>query len=416
MNEIYQKALEKIPVILDATDNVEKTFQTVFSEVKNVMPYNVGFVFYFNADGLNLQYESKNINFPKNVTISESFREKILNSEFFEFDNKSKFSKELQLEDKTNYFVILPLLIQGVVFGCILFGRDEKFSKSDLNVLKAFTAVCAYAIKDAELADIFKMQSKILQKNVEETSIAYGEIEQANKKIVEENKIKNEVLANISHELRTPLNAIIGFSEILKSEHLGQLTNKQAHCVNDIQVSSIHLLGMINEILDISKIESNMLKFSPNNVDFSLLLSETVNIIAPLALKKNVKITTKTDIKSSYWGDYQKLQQILFNLLSNSIKFTPKDGYIEVCVSEDLDNFTLSVKDNGIGIDKKHHEEIFSKFVQIENDMAQKESSTGLGLTITKELVKLHQGEITLESKLNEGAKFIIKLPKLRID
>ena len=220
-------------------------------------------------------------------------------------------------------------------------------------------------------------------------------------------------MANISHELRTPLNAIIGFSQALDSKIFGDLNEKQAEYIKDIQISSLHLLGMINEILDISKLEANAMKFNPAKLNPTQVIQEVVNILEPLYKNKNIAVEFNKDISANIQADYQKFQQILYNLLSNAIKFTGNGGKIEIHQEIKDNDYILKVKDNGVGIDKKYHNKIFKKFVHIDNIYSNTVHSTGLGLTITKELVKLHNGKITLESEVDKGTTFIMEFKKI---
>ena len=215
--------------------------------------------------------------------------------------------------------------------------------------------------------------------------------------------------------MRTPLNSILGFADILTTQIYGNLNSKQEEYINDIKVSGTHLLGMINEILDMSKIEANAMKIVKSSFPISRALTEVCNILLPLAQKKNIHINAAMAYDFEVFADYQKIQQILYNLLSNAIKFTPKDGKIEIIQSENKKDYTLKIKDNGIGIDKKYHNKIFKKFVHINNESSHGQHSTGLGLTITKELVKLHNGKIILESELNKGTTFTMEFKNIII-
>ena len=232
-----------------------------------------------------------------------------------------------------------------------------------------------------------------------------------NERILEADKAKNEFLANISHELRTPLNSILGFADILSTRIYGDLNPKQEEYINDIKVSGTHLLGMINEILDMSKIEANAIKIVKSTFPISRALTEVCNILAPLAQKKNIHINAAMQYDFEVFADYQKIQQILYNLVSNAIKYSPENDEIEIAVAHTDKSFQIAVHDNGIGIDPKYHGKIFAKFVQLDSAYTKKESSTGLGLTITKELVELHGGKISLISEINNGSTFIVDIP-----
>lgn len=312
---------------------------------------------------------------------------------------------------KNNGFVICTkLLIRNSLFGFVVAIRDDNYTQDEIKSFEALVSVVAYLIKDYELNDVFKMQLKALQDAIEEKNIAYETIEKQHKKLIELDKTKTAFLANISHELRTPLNAIIGFSQALSYKIFGELNKKQEEYVKDIHISGLHLLGMINEILDLSKIESKAMKISLSELSPAIVIQEAINILSPLSEQKAIKVHFINQSVKNIMADYQKLQQILFNLLSNAIKFTPEGGNITIKIYEDDKDFILEVKDTGVGIDKKYHNKIFTKFVHLNNLYTKGQSSTGLGLTITKELVKLHKGKITLESTVNKGSTFKVRL------
>ena len=258
---------------------------------------------------------------------------------------------------------------------------------------------------------MFKIQIKALKDWIIEKQEAYKTIKDQNERILEADKVKNEFLANISHELRTPLNSILGFADILTTQIYGDLNPKQTEYINDIKVSGTHLLGMINEILDMSKIEAHAMKIVKSTFPISRALTEVCNILLPLAQKKNIHINAAMAFDFDVFADYQKIQQILYNLVSNAIKYSPENDEIEIAVAHTGKSFQIAVHDNGIGIDPKYHGKIFAKFVQLDSAYTKKESSTGLGLTITKELVELHGGKISLISEVNNGSTFIVEIP-----
>ncbi|MDD3436374.1 MAG: HAMP domain-containing sensor histidine kinase, partial [Candidatus Gastranaerophilales bacterium] len=256
----------------------------------------------------------------------------------------------------------------------------------------------------------FKVQLQALKDSIVQTKATYKTIKEQNLKILEADKVKNEFLANISHELRTPLNAIIGFSEMLANQFFGSLNEKQSEYVKEIHLSGIQLLEMINEILDISKIEAQAMTLNRSEFMISQAVDEVVNVVNPLAAKKSIIIEKNIKQDGKVFFDFQKIRQILYNLLSNAIKFTPEHGKININVKFTKDNFIMEVKDSGIGIASKDQEKIFAKFVKLKNAYTKKESSTGLGLTITKKLVEMHNGEITVKSTVNKGATFTVKI------
>ncbi|MDR1167494.1 MAG: HAMP domain-containing histidine kinase [Heliobacteriaceae bacterium] len=284
------------------------------------------------------------------------------------------------------------LKIKNTRFGQIIITRQSKFNSDEAKIFKTCAGVISNILKDIEITGILNMQVNALQKGF--------------RKVLDAEKVKNGFLANISHELRTPLNAIIGFSELLDGDFAGALNPKQKEYVNDIRVSGLHLLGMINGILDMSKLEAHAMKLNPSSFSLKQSVNEILNIINPLAQKKNIKTLSKMKDFEIY-ADYQKIHQILFNLASNAVKFSDEGGTVKITAEKNADNITISVIDNGIGIDKKHHSKIFKKFEQLGSNT----NSTGLGLTITKELVKLHNGTINVKSEPGKGSAFTVTLP-----
>ena len=419
MNENFKIVLNRIPEILSSNDDLDKNFEKISNELKNIVEYNNVYICYLNAGCANIQYrktfiQSEPVEPTENIiNFPEVLKTKLYENTVIEFDEKSGFFKALGLKETNSTFLLIKLNIRETIFGFLLISRQKNncFTNDELEIAKAFSALISYSIKDSELSSVFKLQLRALQDSIVEKANAYEIIKKQNEKILAADKLKNEFLANISHELRTPLNAIIGFSEALGMKVFGPLTEKQEEYVTDINASGIHLLGMINEILEISKIESKAIKLSPARFNIQTSLNEVVNIVRPLANKKSIKLEKDTKDMCEIDADYQKIQQILYNLLSNAIKFTMENGEIHIGYTYDKKHMTLYVKDNGVGIDMKYKGKIFGKFVQLNNVYTKKESSTGLGLTITKELVELHGGKIWFESIVGEGTTFFVKLP-----
>ena len=243
------------------------------------------------------------------------------------------------------------------------------------------------------------------------------------------NQAKSEFLANMSHELRTPLNHIIGFTELLVGKHFGELNDTQDEYLNDVLTSSRHLLSLINDILDLSKVEAGKLHLEPGNVNLKGLLEHSLTLFKEKAMKRGVQLTTDIDgIPETIRADDRKLKQIMYNLLSNAVKFIPDDGKVRLSANRfssgesKTDEFQLrpnedyveiSVMDSGIGIKEEDRERIFNPFEQIENSASKRFQGTGLGLSLTKSLVELHGGKIWVESDgEGEGSifKFVIPL------
>lgn len=230
------------------------------------------------------------------------------------------------------------------------------------------------------------------------------------------NRAKSEFLANMSHELRTPMNAIMGFSQVLQRQFFGELNEKQAEYVNDILESSGHLLSLINDILDLSKVEAGKTELDQlSTMVLKSLLENSLVMIKEKALKHDISLDLRLPDELSdleILADERKLKQIMFNLLSNAAKFTPDGGAITVEASKKDGEVTISVSDTGIGITPKEQEKVFEKFYQASSSISGKTPGTGLGLALAKDLVELHGGKIRVESDgKNTGSRFSFTLP-----
>lgn len=256
---------------------------------------------------------------------------------------------------------------------------------------------------------LLREQAKELEKRVKERT---QELAVANKFLEKANQAKSDFLTNMSHELRTPLNIIIGFTEVLRDGSFGRIDKKQAEFVNNILVSSKHLLGLINDILDLSKIESGKIELVSNEFLLPELIKSIKIIIEELALKKNITIDSRISSKVSVINaDEEKIKQIMYNLLSNAIKFTPDGGKIDIRADIKNKKLWVSVADTGIGIKQKDIDKLFESFHQINNEYTRKYKGTGLGLVLTKKLVELHGGKIFVESKFGKGSTFTFTIP-----
>lgn len=409
--KIYKDTLNLIPKLFSVEFSLNNG-EAFFKMLKKVIDFEDCYVFLLNSEDIQLKLTHNNqsdISPDKTVDISTNLAKKLFENKSEILGKKSELISLLGL--KSENYLISKLAIRETVFGFLLIGRPHEFKKNDLTIIDSITSVLSYKIKDLELSNVFKIQLKALKNAVQETNDAYRTIKSQNKKIVAADKIKNEFLASVSHELRTPLNAIIGFSDILTSQVYGDLNDKQVAYVKDIQIAGIQLLGMVNEILDISKIEANAIKLVKRYFEVSRPVIETCNILMPLIKNKNINLSYHIDKDIDIFADYQKIQQVLYNLLSNAIKYTPDKGSIVITVTNTAKKVRFSIKDSGIGIDKKDQKRIFGKFVQLEDAFYKKETSTGLGLTITKQLVEMHKGTIKIISEKGKGAEFIVTLP-----
>jgi signal transduction histidine kinase len=221
---------------------------------------------------------------------------------------------------------------------------------------------------------------------------------------------KSEFLANMSHELRTPLNAIIGFSQVLKQQMFGELNARQAEYIDDVLSSGQHLLSLINDILDLAKVEAGRMELQPTIFPLAGVLEAAMSMVRERATKQGVRLTTAIDPSVGLLeADERKVKQILFNLLSNAVKFTPGGGQVRLAARAVDEEVEISVRDTGVGISAEDQVKIFEEFYQVGPGKTQE--GTGLGLALTKALVQLHHGRLSVESEPGAGSTFTVTVP-----
>jgi signal transduction histidine kinase len=287
----------------------------------------------------------------------------------------------------------VPLLFEQKIMGALTIYRRESgtFAREVVNLLRTFATQSVLAIQNARL---------------------FREIEDKSTQIEAANRHKSEFLANMSHELRTPLNAIIGFSEVLQEKLFGELNEKQAEYTSDILTSGQHLLSLINEILDLSKVEAGRMELELAPFDLPLAIDNARTFVRERATRHGITLDLDVDERlGEYIGDERKIKQILLNLLSNAVKFTPEGGRIGINARQANGSVEISVTDTGIGIALEDQPRIFEEFRQVGRDYAHKVEGTGLGLALAKKFVELHGGRIWVESEVGKGSTFIFTLP-----
>jgi signal transduction histidine kinase len=288
----------------------------------------------------------------------------------------------------------VPLLREDRIIGGLVVRRKStgEFRPEVIELLKTFATQSVLAIQNARL---------------------FREIEDKSGQIEAANRHKSEFLANMSHELRTPLNAIIGFSEVLSERMFGELNEKQAEYTDDILSSGRHLLSLINEILDLSKVEAGRMELELVKFDLPLAIDNARTFVRERAVKHGINLEVSVDERlGDYVGDERKIKQILLNLLSNAVKFTPEGGRIGINARKVDGSVEISVSDTGIGIAPEDQPKIFEEFRQVGADYAHKVEGTGLGLTLAKKFVELHGGRIWVTSEVGKGSTFSFTLPE----
>jgi signal transduction histidine kinase len=288
----------------------------------------------------------------------------------------------------------VPLLREdGVVGGLVVRRRQPgEFSSELVELLQTFANQAALAIQNARL---------------------FRELEDKSVQLEVANRHKSEFLANMSHELRTPLNAVIGFSEVLLEQMFGEVNDKQAEYLQDILSSGRHLLSLINDILDLSKIEAGRMELEVGEFSLPLMLETTITLVRERASRSGIALSLETDERlDAVVADERKIKQVVVNLLSNAVKFTPQGGRVAVRALPADGTVEISVSDTGIGIAAEDQEAIFEEFRQVGTDYARKREGTGLGLALARRLVELHGGRIWVKSELGRGSTFTLSLPR----
>ncbi|MBI4563729.1 MAG: PAS domain S-box protein [Planctomycetes bacterium] len=263
-----------------------------------------------------------------------------------------------------------------------------------------------YVLISKDITEQKRLEEQLRRKN--------EELEEQNRRVQEANRLKSEFLANMSHELRTPLNGIIGFAELMFDGKVGPVSAEHKEYLGDILTSARHLLQLINDVLDLAKVESGKMDFRPEKVDLVKLIGEVRDILRTLAARKRIRIETHVDPQiPDVVVDPAKLKQVLYNYLSNALKFTPDEGSVRVRVgAEDSDAFRLEVEDSGIGIKPGDQGRLFVEFQQLDASAAKKYPGTGLGLALTRRIVEAQGGQVGVRSTPGKGSVFFAILPR----
>jgi two-component system, NtrC family, sensor kinase len=300
--------------------------------------------------------------------------------------------RDILLRTGTRAILAIPMLREGQLIGGLTVNKKTpgEFPPEVVELLKTFATQSVLAIQNARL---------------------FREIEQKSRELEAASRHKSEFLANMSHELRTPLNAIIGFSEVLSERMFGELNAKQEEYLKDIHASGQHLLSLINDILDLSKIEAGRMELELTDFHLPTALDNALTLVRERAGRRGIALRMATDEQLDYVrADERKVRQVVLNLLSNAIKFTPEGGRIEVRAVPVDGSIEVSVTDTGVGIAPEDQEAIFEEFRQV-GTADKKVEGTGLGLTLCRKFVELHGGRIWVKSRVDVGSTFTFTIP-----
>jgi len=303
--------------------------------------------------------------------------------------------RENLIESGVRAILAVPMVREGHLIGClgVTRNRSGEFPAETIDLLRTFATQSALAIQNARL---------------------FLEIEDKSRQLEVASQHKSEFLANMSHELRTPLNAIIGFSEVLTDRMFGELNEKQEEYLQDIYASGTHLLSLINDILDLSKIEAGRMELELADFHLPTALDNALTLVRERAGRRSITLQTSVDERlGEVRADERKIRQVVLNLLSNAIKFTPEGGRIEVAAMPKDGSVEISVSDTGVGIAPEDQEAVFEEFRQV-GTADKKAEGTGLGLTLCRKFIELHDGRIWVKSQVGVGSTFTFTIPVRR--
>jgi signal transduction histidine kinase/CBS domain-containing protein/ActR/RegA family two-component response regulator len=336
---------------------------------------------------------------------------------------------------QTRAKILIPIIEDGVLWGLLEAAESHKprqWEPAAVDLLQQLATQLAIAIQQTtayqhlqvELHERRLAEQRLeqlnaeLERRVQERTV---ELQRMNQELARATRLKDEFLANMSHELRTPLNAILGMTEGLQEEIFGIVNEKQTKALHTLESSATHLLSLINDILDVAKIESGQIRLEHTSISVSHLFSSSLPFIKQLALQKRIQLEMQLDEDlTDLLVDELRIRQVLINLLTNAVKFTREGGKVMLTAARLLDTdglppernyLRIAVIDNGIGITPENINKLFRPFVQIDSTLNRQHSGTGLGLALVKQIVELHGGRVELTSELGAGSCFKIDLP-----
>jgi len=308
----------------------------------------------------------------------------------------------------------VPLRSNGDIIGTLIVASHDlhSFSSDDIHLLNTIGEGLGPALKNAQLHRALQEKTRQLDAQNKELVEKQEKLVEKTKEVEKASQAKSEFLAHMSHELRTPLNVVIGFSQLMLDNIPGEINEEQRQCLNEILNSGEHLLNLINDVLDLSKIESGKVGLKLADITLTKVIESLTSTVMPMLAprKQSLDVELEEGLPPIY-ADKAKLKQVLLNLLSNATKFTPDGGRLKIEAVREGDWCQVSVVDNGTGIKKEDQERIFEPFSQLDTTPAKESSGTGLGLAIVKKIIEKHGGQVWVESEYEKGSRFTFTLP-----
>jgi PAS domain S-box-containing protein len=416
-------ALRLIDTAISSSFDLHVTLEVVLQQVLTQLVVDASALLLFNPELRTIEYAAS-VGFRSNALLYTKLRlgegyasQAVLERKTIHIsdlmETKGKLAKALQAanEEFVDYYGT-PLIVKGEIKGVLeIYHRSHLQPDSDwLEFLETLAGQAAIAIDNAQLFESLQNSNANLERRVLERTL---ELQRTNGELESANRAKDEFLANMSHELRTPLTSILGLSESLLEQRSAWLTDHQQKSIEIIESSGRHLLGLINDILDLSKIEAGKFDYYPQPISVDETCRSCLAFVKAQATKKSINITYVNEAAIlKIFADPRRLKQILINLLNNAVKFTPQHGNVilQVNANREEDLIQFSVTDTGIGIAAEDLQRLFRPFVQVESGLNRSYDGTGLGLALVQKLTDLHGGSVTVESEVGKGSCFTVNL------
>ncbi|MCM8793984.1 MAG: GAF domain-containing sensor histidine kinase, partial [Candidatus Omnitrophica bacterium] len=432
LNKIQQELDKKINGLYTLHEmgrNINMTFdvEEVFNSIKENFIQKLGFEKFLI---LLLDEKDKTLKCRRMIGFSEEeiaeIKEKIEN--FIPFKNIMRDGKPLLVErpETANFeekeigeflrlrsFIIVPVYLKELVIGLVVIGNESLYSRvteGDVELISILANQIAQGIENSRLYEQLWHSYQELEIRVKERT---KELARANEELKRLNQIKSEFVASVAHELRTPLTSIKGYASILATGKLGEMSTEQRERLERIDRHSSELAKLINDLLDISRIESGKIGMDIKEIPLRELLKNILELINPQAEEKNIEVHWEIrDNLDTIFADYDHLRRVFINLLGNAIKFTPQRGKISISIYKEDGYIRTDISDTGIGIAPEDLSRIFTEFFRADNPINREKKGTGLGLSLCKKIIEAHKGKIWVNSALGKGSTFSFTIPE----
>jgi len=414
--------LQKISQLISTTLDEAEIFNRIKKPLIIELGFQRGFILILDKNKnfswkMNLGYSEKELSQHKDfITTDNLFTEvlgegKLISSIGLSESNRNKISHMFDVA----YFIICPILTQDGILGLMFVGNKSQatpLTEGDEELISIFATQLGQSIENARLFEEVYRSHHDLELKVKERTKELGDLLEEVKKI---SKKKSDFVSAVSHELRTPLTSIKGYASILMSGVMGEIPDTVKERLSKINRHSDNLVKLINELLDISRIESGRVTMKREKLNLLELIEAISDLLVPQLKEKQIDLIRQTpkDL-SPVLVDSSQIERVFINLLSNAIKFTPEKARITIAAKNDTDFVEVSISDSGIGISQKNLDNIFEEFYRVDNPVNEKVKGTGLGLPLVKQIIEAHEGKIWVTSKVNEGSTFSFTLPKKR--